>query len=302
MDGTGQRKSELDYSFPFSSITDVSVEKEKKAAPEPPILNGDNPENVVVVAENIEDVYTEFVSQLILEVSYDLFKVVSNLETKNYSRGLDILDLLCLANMADVISAAKVFDKEVEDSILRGYEDVPDRNLAAFGLEIETVIGDGNCAFRSLTKQINRISREDEKFKGHLKSLGLLKSEDEDTFQLRQLFADKIAEGDEELLAFLMLEDNDGDIQAKANEFRTSGVYDKMLGDLIMKTCAEVLQITIVLVTSNESVPWLLFVPDQFSSGESVFVAFHFYGAGHYDSTRKAEEGKQPSHDSKANS
>ena len=302
MDGTVQRKSELDYSFPFSSITDVSTEKEKKVAPEPPILNGDNPENVVVVAENIEDVYTEFVSKLILEVSYDLFKVVSNLETKNYSRGLDILDLLCLANMPDVISAAKVFDKEEEDSILREYEDVLNRNLAAFGLEIETVIGDGDCAFRSLTKQINRISREDEKFKEHLKSLGLLKSEEEDTFQLRQLLADKIAEGDEELLAFLTLEDNDRDIQAKANEFRNSGVYDKMLGDLIMKTCAEVLQITIVLVTSNESVPWLLFVPDQFSSGESVFVAFHFYGAGHYDSTRKAEDGKRPSHNSKANS
>ena len=35
MDGTGQRKSELDYSFPFSSITDVSTEQEKKVAPEP---------------------------------------------------------------------------------------------------------------------------------------------------------------------------------------------------------------------------------------------------------------------------
>ena len=47
----------------------------------------------------------EFVSKIILDVSYDLFKVVSNLETKNYSRGLDILDLLSLANMPDVISA-----------------------------------------------------------------------------------------------------------------------------------------------------------------------------------------------------
>ena len=81
---------------------------------------------------------------------------------------------------------------------------------------------------------------------------------------MRQLFADKISEGDEELLTFLSLEDNDGDIQAKANVFRTSGVYDKMLGDLIIKTCAEILQVTIVLVTSNESVPRLLYVPNQF--------------------------------------
>jgi len=49
--------------------------------------------------------------------------------------------------MPDVISAARVFDKEKEESILRGYEDVLNRNLATFGLEIETVIGDGDCAF-----------------------------------------------------------------------------------------------------------------------------------------------------------
>ena len=97
MDGTAQRKSELEYAFPFSSTTDVSTDEEKKAAPE--ILNGDNPENVIVVAENIEDVFNEFVSKIIVDVSYDLVKVVSNLETKKYSRGLDILDLLSLANI-----------------------------------------------------------------------------------------------------------------------------------------------------------------------------------------------------------
>ena len=80
--------------------------------------------------------------------------------------------------------------------------------------------------------------------------------------------------------------------EARVNEFRCPRVYDKTLGDLIMKTCAEVHEVPIVMVTSNESVPSLLFVPEKFSSKESIFVAFHFYGAGHYDSTRKAEEGK----------
>ena len=35
MDGTGQMNSELDCSFPFSSITDIMTEQERKAAPEP---------------------------------------------------------------------------------------------------------------------------------------------------------------------------------------------------------------------------------------------------------------------------
>ena len=121
----------------------------------------------------------------------------------------------------------------------------------------------------------------------------MLKSEDEDTYQLRQLFVDKLEEGDEELLAFLPLEGDSRNLHEQANEFRLPGVFDKMLGDLIMKTCAQVLQATIMVVTSNESVPWLLFVPDRFSSEQSLFVAFHFYGAGHYDSTKKLVERKE---------
>ena len=122
--------------------------------------------------------------------------------------------------------------------------------------------------------------------------MNLPRTEDEDTLHLRQRFVENIAEGEEEPLAFLPLEENEGDIKEKAIEFRTPGVYDKTLGDLMMKAFAEVLQITIIVITSNESVPWLSFVPDKFSSEESIFVAFHFYGAGHYDSTRRVDEGK----------
>ena len=77
------------------------------------------------------------------------------------------------------------------------------------------------------------------KLKEDLTSLKLLKTEDEDTFQLRQLFADRISEGDGELLAFLPFENNDGGIDTKVTEFRSPGVYDKTLGDLIMKTAQE---------------------------------------------------------------
>ena len=263
---------------------------------EPASSKLESSDNVIFITENIDDVYTEFVSKMILDVSYDLFKVISNLEKKTYSRGLKVLDLLALANLPDAISSACIFDKGEDGHTVQGYVNVLKRNLAAFDLDIEAVIGDGDCAFRSLAKQIVRLSEENDSFKEHLRSLNLLKTEGEDTFQLRQLFADKIAEGDDELLAFLPFESNDGDIDEKVNEFRSPGVYDRTLGDLIMKTCAEILEVTIVVVTSNESVPWLLFVPEKFSSKESIFVAFHFYGAGHYDSTRKAEEDKL-SHD-----
>lgn len=85
--------------------------------------------------------------------------------------------------MPDAISADNIFEKEEDDNAIRGYVDVLKRNLAAFDLEIDVVIGDGDCAFRSLAKQIVRHSEENETFKEHLKSLNLLKTEDEDTFQ-----------------------------------------------------------------------------------------------------------------------
>ena len=76
-----------------------------------------------------------------------------------------------MANMPDVINTASVFDKEENNSIIREYLDVLRRNLAAFGLEIEAVIGDGDCAFRRLAKKIVRVSREDKKCKDDLKAV-----------------------------------------------------------------------------------------------------------------------------------
>ena len=133
MVGNSQRKSELGYSFPFYSKTDMTSEVLEPLSSN---ANEEKLENVVIVAENIEDVYTEFVSKIILDVSHDLLKVASNLETKKFSRGLEILDLLFLPNMPDVISAASLFNKEENDNTIWEFVDLLKRNLAAFGLEL----------------------------------------------------------------------------------------------------------------------------------------------------------------------
>ena len=283
-------EEENSYSFPFAAASNVLNKQDQVNDIAQHTISNDD--NVIFIAENIEDVYTEFISKVILDASNELFKVITNLEKKNLNRGLKTLDLLALVNMPDVLSDSSLFLQE-DDRTVDGFVEVLNRNLAAFDLEIEEVIGDGDCAFRSLAKQIVKVSTADIKFRDHVESLGLLKSEDEDTYKLRQLFVDKLEEGDEELLAFLPLEADGGDLQKQANEFRSPGVFDKILGDLIMKTCAQVLQATIMMVTSNESIPWLLFVPDRFSSEQTLFVAFHFYGAGHYDSTKKLVDGKE---------
>ena len=44
-----------------------------------------------------------------------------------------------------------------------------------------------------------------------------------------------------------------------------------------------------MIITSSEAVSYLSFVSDRLTRKEPAFVAFHYYGAGHYDSTKTSE-------------
>ena len=60
MVGNTQEKIELGYSFPFSLKRDMTAEEFE------PLSSNANEDtgNIVIVAENIEDVYTEFLSKI----------------------------------------------------------------------------------------------------------------------------------------------------------------------------------------------------------------------------------------------
>ena len=150
--------------------------------------------------------------------------------------------------MPDFISVQNMFDAHEDDIRIEcRNQSILQRNLAAFGLEIK-VVADGDCAFRSLVKQIYKLSGGDTLFKEHLESISLLKNEEEDTYHLRHFFVDEVLNGDEELLSFLPKEDDDETFREKAEEFRSPGVYDKMLGD------SQILQLPIMVITSSEAV------------------------------------------------
>ena len=107
--------------------------------------------------------------------------------------------------------------------------------------------------------------------------------EDGATFELRQLFVDEIAKECCETNQFLC--GTNQEISRKASEFRVSGVFDREIGDVVMKICANIIKIPIMVVTSNQSIPHIPFFPDTVLSSEPIYVAYHFYGAGHYDAT-----------------
>ena len=109
-------------------------------------------------------------------------------------------------------------------------------------------------------KQIYKFIAGDTLFKEHLESISLLKTEEKDTYHSGQLFVDEVLSGDKELLSFVPKEDDVETLQEKAEEFQSPGVYDKMLGGLVMKTSAQILQLPTMVITPSEAVSYLLFV------------------------------------------
>ena len=148
---------------------------------------------------------------------------------------------------------------------------------------------DGDCAFRSVIRMIKASYSSDDKLLWeHLKTIGLLKTEEEDIGRLRHLFAEEIMKESEEFLAFIPSQERNS-INIRAEEFKQNGVFDRSLGDLVMKVCAHVLKLPIMVVTSNENYPYVPFMPGSALTSRCIYVAYHYYGAGHYDATTLVE-------------
>ena len=114
------------------------------------------------------------------------------------------------------------------------------RNLASFGLSIDPVVGDGDCAFSSIVKQLHKLPEfinKEPYFGEHLYGLGLSKSVEEDAYRLRQLFVDNIQSNEEYQSVAGMNPDR---LNEETELFRERGTYSGNLGDLVIKVCADV--------------------------------------------------------------
>ena len=120
----------------------------------------------------------------------------------------------------------------------------------------------------------------------HLRSLNLMAgSEDEDTFTLRQLFVEEFIRGEDEYSGFVA--ESTTTLTERANEFRMKGVFDREIGDLVMKVCCNVLKVSIIIITSSRSTPVVPFVLDNPLSTTPIYIAFHYWGADHHDATNQ---------------
>jgi len=148
------------------------------------------------------------------------------------------------------------------------------RNLAAFHLKIDEVVGDGDCAFTSMIKRLHKaVPNWTKEADNYIRSLGLLKSEEQDT-ALRQMFVDRMLEPNEELRESFRNVDSD----TLRRNSDVQDFFNNELGDFVMKAVSSILKIPIVIISSNESVCCIPFVPPDPVVKTPLYVAFTRYG------------------------
>ena len=210
--------------------------------------------------EDINDLCTESVAQCILNVSVSAKDIIYSLSTDNYNRSYNPEDLLLIADNPDGLSVHHICADDndftsLADKTITEHQARLRKHLETFNRIINPSAKDGDCAFRSVIKMIKASYLSVDKLLWeHLKTLGLLKTEEEDIKRLPHLFAEEIMKESKEFLPFIPSQDRDS-INIRAEEFKQNGVFDRSLGDLVMKVCAHVLKLPIMVVTSNENYP-----------------------------------------------
>ena len=238
---------------------------------------------VIVMADCIEDLCQEQVASAIITEMLNVRELIENVSKRSSDRSFNALDLLHMNKMHNLLNVEESI-MVTDDPTINTNEQTLQRNLAKVNLELDNVQPDGDCAFRSIVRQISKqAKKEPTTVSTHLRSLGLLIDEDFDTFTLRQLFVDAVLSDQCGISSFI--EGGVEEVLRKASEFRTKGIFDREIGDVVLRVCCNLLQIPIVVITSNQAVPFLSFKCDQSVTNEPVFLAYHYYGAGHFDAT-----------------
>lgn len=269
-----------------SSIVEGSKAVERHGSPVDSSLLA-NP--VIVMAENIKDLCQESVAAAIVAATLNLQELVENIGKRCSDRSFDPLDILYLDRMSNLLCTEHNVDSD--DPTINSHFDTLRRHLASFNLELDTVERDGDCAFRSVVRQVTKLAhKEPDLISGHLQSLGLFKGEDQDTWTLRRLFVDAVLADNGNVSNFI--EGSRDELVGKALEFQSRGFFDQDIGDVVIRVCSSLLRIAIMVVTSSSTIPFLAFHCDQPLTNSPVYIAYHYYGAGHYDATESIIRGK----------
>ena len=121
----------------------------------------------MVMADHIGDICNETVAGSILNAATKLQKMIENIDKKNKDRSFNALDLIYLSSFTNALALDG--DTVVGDPTINSHLQILERQLAGFGLCVDEVQKDGDCAFRSVIRQFRKRARDDEIIANHEK-------------------------------------------------------------------------------------------------------------------------------------
>ena len=250
--------------------------------------------NAIFMLENVEDMCNDTVTALLMKNTKTMLDMLNEINNQCNDRSFNAYDLPVKQSVGDDHVLAS--DSDTDPSSEQDHNSLLIRNLSSFNLEIDPVEGDGDCAFRSIIKQMRKTLEWNDangKLTDHLKDMGLAGAAiDDDVFTLRQLFVNNVQSNEYyQMLLGISVEE----LNAESERFREQGTFSGEVGDLVMKVCSDILQIPILVITSMPRHSYVPFIPDEMVVTSTLYVAFNAFGPGHYDGTRPMilqEQGK----------
>ena len=240
--------------------------------------------NAIFMLENVEDICNDTVTALLMKNTKTMLDMLDEINYQCNDRSFNAYDLPLKHSVGDDHVLAS--DSDTDPSSEQDHNSLLIRNLSSFNLEIDPVEGDGDCAFRSIIKQMRKTLEWNDangKLTDHLKDMGLAGAAiDDDVFTLRQLFVNNVQSNEYyQMLLGISVEE----LNAESERFREQGTFSGEVGDLVMKVCSDILQIPILVITSMPRHSYVPFIPDEMVVTSTLYVAFNAFGPGHYDGT-----------------
>ena len=177
-------------------------------------------QDINVTTDDITGICCENVACAIINEAYNLKEFIEKVQSTNNNKAFNLLDILHLNKVPDLLHIED--NVETQDPTINSLMTTLTRHLAGFNLQIDKVKGDGDCAFRSIGRQIKKksASLRNKELTEHLISSGLLKDETQDAHTLRTLFADQLEHPGPDISNFLVSADDE--MRKRARELPNS--------------------------------------------------------------------------------
>ena len=149
--------------------------------------------------------------------------------------------------------------------------------LTSFNFDLVPIVGDGNCFFRAVSYYLETLTNED-----YYSDLAKKIGDVTDPLHLRNLVCTEWSEHSDEYAGFL----TSSTVAEEVRKFRTPGYFMGELGDTMPLAMSNVLGIPIIIITSTLCTPFICLNPRQNVFPAIIYLAYHQYGAGHYDAVK----------------